>query len=518
MGPVKQGDVVGDRYELVEYLGRGGYGEVWRGFDQSLDRHVAAKFIRSDRFPTPEQRAEAEQRFRREARVTARIQHPGVPTVHDIGTHEGNLYMMMQLVEGFRVDDLIAHHRPLPVVWAAAIAAQICAVLTVAHAESLIHRDLKPTNLVLCADGTVKVLDFGIVAVLGSADMTQITRAGEGVGTPSYMSPELAVTGEASAQSDLYALGCVLHELLTGSRVFESAHTVAEISRHYSEAPPRLRSLRPDVPGEIERLVLDLLAKSVADRPSGAAEVYQRLLPFVVALPPLLGTTTVAPSPDPLRMYATVVERIADTALVGPRVPAQRPEPVRKLSEAELLAANERAEELAVEGRFSQAIELLEGALAGAEEVLSQEHPMVFALRMRLADSRFAARDYRRATEEYFGLLPELAGMLGAVHPAVLGCRLNQALCSAALRQTKVALSQMGELLGDARPALGDRDPFTLELRREFATLLAQLGDHEQARSVLRPLLPDMAAVYGDGHPETRHVRDLLENLDRLPE
>ncbi|MEV0417357.1 serine/threonine-protein kinase [Streptosporangium canum] len=515
---MKQGDVVGGRYELVDYLGRGGYGEVWKGFDQSLDRHVAAKFIRSDRFPTPELREEAEQRFRREARVTARIQHPGVPIIHDIGTHDGDLYLVMQLVEGFRIDDLIAHHRPLPVAWAAAIAAQICAVLTVAHAESLIHRDLKPTNLVLCADGTVKVLDFGIVAVLGSADITQITRVGEGVGTPYYMSPELAVTGAASPQSDLYALGCVLHELLAGSRVFQSAHTVAEISRHYSEVPAPLRSLRRDVPGEIERLVLDLLAKNAADRPSGAAEVYERLLPFVVALPPLPGTTAAAPFPDPLRMYATVVERIAETALVGPHVPAQRPEAARRLSEAELLAANDRAEELAVQGRFSQAIELLEGALIGARDVLPREHPVIFALRMRLADSRFAARDYRQAAAEYDKLLPQLAGMLGAVHPAVLGCRLNQALCSAALRQNEVALSRMSELLDDARPALGDRDPFTLELRREFGKLLAQLGDHEWARSELHSLLPDMVTVHGADHPETRHVRDLLENLDRFLE
>ncbi|WTY92228.1 protein kinase [Sphaerisporangium sp. NBC_01403] len=349
--------------ELVEYLGRGGYGEVWKGFDQSLDRHVAAKFIRSDRFPTPELREEAEQRFRREARVTARIQHPGVPIIHDIGTHKGDLYLMMQLVQGYRVDHLIEHHRRLPVAWAAAIGAQICAVLTVAHAESLIHRDLKPSNLFLCPDGTVKVLDFGIVAVLGSGDITQITRAGEGLGTPFYMSPEMSLMGTASPQSDLYALGCVLHELLAGSRVFESEHTAAEVGRHLSEPPAPLRSVRADVPAEMERLVLDLLAKKPSDRPSGAAEVYERLLPFVDALPPLPGTVTAAPSPDPMRMYAAVVERIAETALARPHVPVSEPaSALPTLSEAELVAANHRAEELALGGRLSQAIELLEGA------------------------------------------------------------------------------------------------------------------------------------------------------------
>ncbi|WP_433539797.1 protein kinase domain-containing protein [Streptosporangium sandarakinum] len=513
---MNRGDVVGDRYELADYLGRGGYGEVWKGFDRSLDRHVAVKFIRTERFPTPELREEAERRFRREARVTARIGHPGVPVIHDLGTHDGDLYLVMELVEGFRVDDLIACHHPLPVAWAAAIAAQICAVLTVAHARSLIHRDLKPTNLILCADGTVKVLDFGVVAMLGSADITQITQDGQNVGTPHYMSPELAVTGLASPRSDLYALGCVLHELLTGSRVFESAYTAAEVGRHYTEAPAPLRSLRSDVPAEIERLVLELLAKSAADRPADAAEVYGRLLPFVTAPPPLPGVTAAPLSPDPLRMYAVVAERVAETALTGPSVPVRDAGPGRRLSEAELRAVNERAEELALEGRFSQAVELLEGALAGAEGVLLPEDPVVFALRMRLAGSRFAVRDYRRAAEDYDDLLPRLSELLGAVHPAVLGCRLNRALCAAALGRHRVALSQMDGLLRDARPALGDRDEFILELRRELGTLLTRLGDYDRARAVLRPLLADLEAESGVGHLDTRDVRDLLRSLERV--
>lgn len=514
---VEHGDVIAARYELVEFLGRGGYGEVWKGFDTSLDRHVAVKFIRTDAFPTPDRREDAEKRFRREARVTAKIRHPGVPIVYDVGTHEATLYLVMELVDGIGIHDLIAEHHPLPVSWAAAITAQICAVLVVAHAHALIHRDLKPRNLILCGDGTVKVLDFGIVAVLDPADVTQITRTGEGVGTAFYMSPELAVSGKASVQSDLYALGCVLHELLTGSRVFESAHTLAEMSRHYSEPPPPLRSLRPDVPADIERLVLEMLAKNAADRPSSAAEVYERLLPFVTALPPLPGATATAPSPDPMRMYATVVERIAKTALVGPRVPAPRPEPaVPRFSEEELVAANQRAEDLALEGRFSQAIELLESAIAGAEGVLPPEHPVVFALRMRLADSRFAARDYRQAAREYEDLLPELARLLGTDHATVLNCRLNEALCSAALGRDEEALDRMDGLLRDMRTALGDHDPLTLELRLELGELLAKLSDHERAREILHSLLPDLTTIHGPTHPDTQRAQTLLDNLDRL--
>jgi len=514
---VRQGDVIAGRYELVLFLGRGGYGEVWKGFDKLLDRHVAVKFIRTDAFPTPERREEAEQRFRREARVTARIRHPGVPIVYDVGTHETSLYLVMELVEGIGVHDLIEEHHPLPISWAAAIAAQICAVLTVAHANALIHRDLKPRNLILCGDGTVKVLDFGVVAVLAPADVTQITRTGEGVGTPCYMSPELALTGRASPQSDLYALGCVLHEMLTCRRVFESANTLVEISRHYSEEPPPLRALRPDVPEEIEKLVLEMLAKNPADRPSGAAEVYERLLPFVTALPPLPGATVAAPSPDPGRMYAVVVDRIAKTALVGPRVPhPRRPPTVPRLSEEELVAACERAEELALEGRYSQAIELLEDALAGAEGMLSREHKVVFALRMRLAEALFAARDYRRAASEYEEIVPKLTRMLGPHHPQVLDCRFNESLCFAALGQDEKALGRMRPLAQATSAALGARAPLTLQVRLELGELLVKVGDYEGAREVLRSLLPDMRAVHGSGHPDTRHVRALLENLQHL--
>ncbi|MEV0755837.1 protein kinase [Streptosporangium sp. NPDC050280] len=514
------GTVVGGRYELVMRLGEGGYGEVWKGFDQSLDRHVAVKFIRDERFPTPEEREEAERRFRREARVTARIRHPGVPIVHDVSDPGEPLYLVMELIEGYRVDHLIDAHHPLPVAWAAAIAAQICAVLTVAHAQSLIHRDLKPVNLMLCADGTVKVLDFGIVAVLDSPDITKITQAGQGIGSYFYVAPEQALTGKADARSDLYSLGCVLHELLAGTRVFESALTAAELARHYSdETPPPLRSLRPDVPAEIERLVLELLAKNPADRPGDAVRVYERLLPHVVSLPPLPGTTAVAPTPDPDRMYAAVAGRIARTALAGPRIPAPDRKPAPHLSEDDLVAARRRAEELAVAGRLSQAVEILEDAVASCSPSGSRsvgDSRLLIALRMDLANTRFAARDYLAALDDFEELVPALSAMLGAGHRVVLECRYNQALSSAALGWDEVARDQLTVLLADLRASPDDHDALTLELRRELCELLVKTGDRERARADLRTLLPDLTAALGSDHPETRHVRVLLENLDRL--
>ncbi|GIH73210.1 serine/threonine-protein kinase [Sphaerimonospora thailandensis] len=508
------GTVVGERYQLVSRLGEGGYGEVWKGFDQSLDRHVAVKFIRAEKFPLQEELDEAEQRFRREARVTAKLRHPGVPIVYDVGTHETSLFLVMELVDGYRIDHLIDEHDPLPVAWAAAIGAQVCAVLTVAHAQSVIHRDLKPVNLILCADGTVKVLDFGIAAVLDPG-ATVITRLGEGVGTFCYMAPEQAITGKADARSDLYALGCVLHELLAGRRVFESAVPQAELARHYSEAPPRLRSLRADVPTGLEDLVLSLLAKNPADRPASAAEVYERLLPYVTALPPLPGATTAAPAPDPGRMYAVVAERIAETALVGPPIPSQPTPPASRLSRNELIAAKKQAEGLAIDGRLSQAIEVLKDAVSACA-ALPAERQLLIALRMDLANARFGARDYAAALRDFEGVLPTLADMLGVRHHAVFDCRYNQALSMAALGRNEAALSRMTALLADARVTLGESDPFPLLLRREIAALLIKLGERRQAVTLLCALLPEMIAVLGVDDAETRQAQTLLENLERL--
>ncbi|MGW4420783.1 protein kinase domain-containing protein [Streptosporangium sp. NPDC004631] len=512
---MERGTVVDGRYELVEERGSGGMGQVWKAFDQTLDRHVAVKFIRWAAFDTEERREAAIKRFRREARVTARLRHPGVPVVHDMGTYEGDLFLVMEYVEGWTVDDLIDSHGPLPLSWAAALTAQICAVLTVAHAESLIHRDIKPRNLMVCADGTVKVLDFGIAAILGTPDLSKITKADEGLGTPFYMAPEMGVWGKASPQSDLYAVGCVLHELLTGTRVFQSEFPAAEMGRHHTESPPPLRSLRDDVPEEMERLVLELLAKNPGDRPVDAAQVYERLLPSVERLPPIPDVTVAAPSPDPLRMYATVAARIAETALAGSRIPPQGRRTPGPVSKNDVVEAKERAEDLAERGRFSQAIEIIQDVLDPAVETLGEGHPLVFALRMHLANTRFAAHDYRRAAPELERVIPELAELLSPDHETVLGCRFNEALCHAALGRHDRALDLMAVLRGDMTRALGATAVLTMELRRQIGEVHIARGDVDDAERVLTGLLLDMRAVFGPDHPEVRELSTLLANLGR---
>lgn len=234
--------LVADRYELKALPMPGGMGLVWEGYDTRLDRPVAIKQIRADKAHTSAQRAELISRFRREAKVTAKIEHPGVPAVYDAAIDKpddspdgvAELYLVMQLVRGEDLRDVLAQHGALPVAWAVSVAAQVCSVLSYAHAVPVVHRDLKPSNIMIDTDGWVKVLDFGVAAVLGT-DVTQITDTGRMVGTREYMAPEQFLGVGVSPRSDLYALGCVLHEMLAGKKVFDGSSDPA--LQHVHEDP-----------------------------------------------------------------------------------------------------------------------------------------------------------------------------------------------------------------------------------------------------------------------------------------
>lgn len=294
--------VIGDRYVLDDLpLGQGGMGAVYAGHDTHLDRRVAVKFLR---FPGGHDE-ELSKRFMREARILARLEHAGAPVLYDFGTHEQRLFQVMQFIEGVTVADLVSEHGPLPVPWAAAIVTQACAVLSAAHTLSICHRDLKPTNLMLCPDGSVKVLDFGL-AMLREADVAQFTRAGQIIGTPAYMSPEQIQRGLAEPRSDLYALGCVLHEMLTGRRLFSGPTEYSVFEKQVKERPEPV----PGLPAELNALLSGLLEKDPDDRPADAATLYDLLQPFAVDLPMLPGFLTPPSTPSPGRMYARIVGRV----------------------------------------------------------------------------------------------------------------------------------------------------------------------------------------------------------------
>jgi non-specific serine/threonine protein kinase len=211
----------------------------------------------------------------------------------------------MQFIDGVTVGDLVGEHGPLPVPWAAAIAAQACAVLSAAHALAICHRDLKPTNLMLCPDGSVKVLDFGL-AVLRETDVAQFTRTGQLLGTPAYMAPEQIQRGIAGPRSDLYALGCVLHEMLTGRQLFTGPTAYAVFDRQVKERPPAI----PGVPLELNRLLAQVLEKEPERRPLDADALFAQLQPFAVGMGMLPGFLAPPENTSPGRMYAQVVGRV----------------------------------------------------------------------------------------------------------------------------------------------------------------------------------------------------------------
>jgi len=515
--------VISRRYELEELpIARGGMGEVWVGRDVKLEREIAVKFLR---FPDGTPDTELVRRFVRESRITARLEHPGIPAVYDVGTEDGTPYLVMQRIRGSTVADLVAELGALPIGWAAAIAAQTCAVLAVAHQASLVHRDLKPGNLMLCPDGTVKVLDFGLAVALDLADVSQITRTGQTLGTPAYMAPEQVMAGLSGPQTDLYALGCTLYEMLTGRQLFGGPTPYSVMSKQVDERPAPARRRRPDVPKQLDDLLLDLLRKRPEDRPESAGAVFGRLMPFVGDLGPLPPVLDPAAGGTAVRMYADVVSRVFDvpptshggarpeqpTGGVSP-TPAPSAEP---FSRGELERARQDATVLIRQSRYSQAAEVLAAVAEPATRALGRADPAVVSLRFELANVLFEGGDYRGAAPVYQQLATDLSAHDGPDAELVFRCRLQEATCHALVGQTAAAIDQLEALLRDERRAFGPDDPRILELRRQIGLLQLGAGRTDQARIVLTELLADLERLHGPDHPTTGRVRDLLAGIRR---
>ncbi|MDX3536635.1 serine/threonine-protein kinase [Streptomyces sp. MB09-01] len=267
--------LIGDRYQLASILGQGGMGQVWTAYDKRLDRRVAVKLLRPDKVAGPGTVAEElRRRFVRECRVTAQVDHPGLVTVHDAGSDGDELFLVMGYVEGTDLADHLAEHGPYPWQWAVAVVAQLCSVLSAVHAVPIVHRDLKPRNVMIRPDGTVLVLDLGVASVMDT-DTTRLTSTGTPIGSPAYMAPEQAMSGAVGPYTDLYALGVLLYELLSGNVPFAGSTALGVLHRHLYEPPALVRPKRPEIPQELETLLMRLLAKDPQDRPGSAQAVYE---------------------------------------------------------------------------------------------------------------------------------------------------------------------------------------------------------------------------------------------------
>jgi tetratricopeptide (TPR) repeat protein len=502
---------IAGRYELTAPIGQGGMGRVWEAYDTRLDRRVALKVLRPDVLPTGTAGRSVLARFRREARLTARLEHPGVPAVFDVGVDSGQLYLVMQLVDGKDLGDVLAERGQLPIDWTAAIGAQIAAVLAGAHALSLVHRDLKPRNVMLSSGGVVRVLDFGVAALL-DPELTRVTAVGETVGSPAYMSPEQVTSSTVSPRSDLYALGCVLHELLSGQQVFSAKGGAPMMYAHAYAEPRKLRELRAEVPEPLERLVLDLLAKDPEARPIDAEAVYLRLQPFLPLATPTMADAGELEPADPTRPYRyPLAPRPKPRGASGPAKATPAAEPPIADSDA-LADVRDQAADLADEGRFTQAAELLAGFLAAAP----QHGTAMLNLRLQLAGTLVLGGDYRQALPEYQRLARELAALRGEENEEVLGCRTQIALCHAELGELTDAVREFRAILDVRRRVHGPNHAEVFELRRQIGLLLTSSGDVSSATRELHDLLVDEERELGPEHPDVRNLRAVLRRLGEL--
>lgn len=261
---INEGMIFGNRYQVVRRLGTGGMAEVYEAFDRVLGRTVAVKVLH----PSYSQDPNFVARFRREAQAAANLTHPNIVAVYDWGQLKNTYYIVMEKVEGKNLKDLISHQGALPLSIAIDIAKQVASALSFAHKRGVIHRDIKPHNILITEDGTAKVADFGIA----QADSTSLTQEGMVVGTAQYISPEQAEGLAATEASDIYSLGVVLFEMLTGISPFQGDTPVAVALKHLQEPVPSLRDVNPEIPGEVEAVVLKCLAKNPLDRYQSALD------------------------------------------------------------------------------------------------------------------------------------------------------------------------------------------------------------------------------------------------------
>ena len=273
-------------YQLEALLGRGGMGEVWRASHQMLARPAAVKLIHSEALGKDAAKTQAILgRFEQEAQATASLRSPHTVQLYDFGRAEdGAFYYVMELLEGLDLSTLVDKYGPQEPARVIHLLVQACHSLEEAHRAGLIHRDIKPANLFVCRYGTdddfVKVLDFGLVKEISAqgAKAPQLTQHDVMLGTPGFMSPELALGKDIDGRADLYALGCVAYWLLTGSLVFKGDTPMEQIMQHVKDPPPPPSSRSEhEIPAALERIILSCLAKDPAERPTSAQDFARRL-------------------------------------------------------------------------------------------------------------------------------------------------------------------------------------------------------------------------------------------------
>lgn len=515
--------LIQSRYRLIDLVGRGGMGEVWRARDESLGRQVAVKCLKP---MGPQQDQDftrvLRERFRREARVAAALQHRGVTVVHDFGEHEGVLYLVMELLDGRNLSQLLEDNKqhPLPVDDVVDIAEQVADALGYTHQQGIIHRDLKPANIMRLADGTVKICDFGIARLGHDISVTsRLTGVGIAMGTPHYMSPEQISGGQVDHRSDLYSLGCVLYEIATGAPPFDLDDAWGVLVGHRDTPPEPLRTHRAELPGFFDRVVLELLAKIPEQRPADAGDLRRRIA---------LGRTG-----EQSHLEPTGGVLLAPPAPVGhPGGPAATP--ARRLPAwTRGMTTGHKATGTATvpPGSFDHSAGLTgewttatapeqhaAGRAAGAERATPAPGFLsVLANRHSAGLNLGRLGHWEEAGEVHRAVAAERESALGPDHPDTLSSRYEVAFTLSRTGRAPDALREFGRVAQGRERTLGPDHPETLAARQEMAYVLGKLGRHFEAHQLYAAVLASRERSMGPDHPDTLRCRhNLAFNLSRL--